>query len=255
MSRVAVLTVTMDRYDLTVRCLGPSLHKAGCPFKFYSWDNGSIDRRTPDYVATLGPVYQGLSIENIGYAPAINQLLLRCTDYDYYDAIYDYFCVIDPDMEMPPDWLKILVEYNEAIPEIGWSGYHCVLNKAPETELHGKRVHCQGIYGVKCFNRRVFDRLGYFQDDFGVYGNEDCEMNRRLALAGFQSYYVGNGMSCIHAGDDCGDKSPYRKMKWDALEHASVVLERHYAELAAGASLYKHPPKLIYPELYSGNAA
>src|ERR1035437_9771180 len=97
---VSICVVTMDRFELLRQCLVPSLTKAGTPFELLWWDNGSTDHRVNNCMYLLPNLaYARESTTNIGFAPAVNQLLLRSGG--------EYLCVLDPDMEMPEGWLQL----------------------------------------------------------------------------------------------------------------------------------------------------
>jgi GT2 family glycosyltransferase len=229
---VSILTVTMNRSALARECLGVSLERAGYPYEFLSWDNNSQeDTAVIDYVASLNPAWHHRHHENIGYAPAVNQLLINALKGP---NLADYFCVLDPDMLMSPGWLAKLVECYEAIPITGFASIHCVMDLNPQTVLYGKKVHVhRSVWGVKFLSAAVQRRFGYFYEGYGLYGVEDADYNVRLDRAGMINYYVA-GPTCQHRGVD----SPvYRKFKDSALQKASQVFDQrvtlydHYREL------------------------
>ena len=219
-----------------MRCVGDALKKADYPYELLSVDNGSTDRRVVDYIAGLKPVYHRLNPDNQGYARMLNQMLLR--------AKGDYLCVIDNDFLLPDAWLRKLVEVNQAIPESGISSYHCVLDLSMPVVLGGCEIHLQeAVHGVKFFNRAVLEKVGYFYEGFHPYGNEDVEMNRRMRLAGYKNYYLGAGDRCIHVGDDVGEKTPYRQMKWDSLHGTGApVLTERFIYFDCTGDFYVPPP-------------
>lgn len=232
---VSILLCTIDRYDLTVKCVGKALATAGYAYELLSVDNGSTDMRVVDYVASLNPAYHRLNSMNEGYAPMLNQMLLR--------AKGEYLCVIDNDIELPEAWLRLLVEANQKIVNSGISGIHCICDLLGVTEENGVRVHFQGPYGIKFFNRAVLDKIGYYWEEYSPYGNEDVEMHIRVKMAGFRSYYLA-GYTSVHHGNDVGEQSAYRKMKWASLERASVTLARRQKYFDDTGDYYVGPPDI-----------
>ena len=204
---VSIMLCTMDRYDLTVQCVGEALINAGYPFELLSCDNGSQDRRVPEYVRTLNPVFHQLNKENEGYAVCMNQMLLR--------ARGNWFCQLDNDLKLPPYWLRTLVECNEAIPESGISGWHCIFGMPQRQTVNGKEIYPGDVFGVKFYSRRMVQTIGYLKE-YGKYGLEDRNFMNRASRSGLLNYYVGGGS--IHAGDDAGNNTPYRKFKSQCLE-------------------------------------
>jgi glycosyltransferase involved in cell wall biosynthesis len=220
---------------MTVRCLEHAIQKAECEFELLSVDNGSTDKRVVDYIASKNPAYHRVNPDNQGYARMLNQMLLR--------AKGDYLCVIDNDLLMPDGWLRKLVEVNQCIPDSGISGYHCVLDLANPVIYCGCEVHFQEpIHGVKFFNRAYLDKVGYYCESFHPYGNEDVEMNRRSIMAGFKNYYLGAGDRVVHLGEDSGEQSDYRKMKWDSLHGiAHPALQERFTYLRETGDFYVAP--------------
>jgi hypothetical protein len=47
-----------------------------------------------------------------------------------------------------------------------------------------------------------------------------------------------------HKGDDTGLTTPYRKMKWESLKNASVVLSRRFDYLRETGDFYLAPPAM-----------
>lgn len=235
---VSVCVVTLDRYELAVQCVGQAVQKAGWDFELLHWDNGSADKRVVEYIGGLNPVYQRCYESNYGYAPALNQMILR--------AQGEYICVIDPDLQLPARWLAKLVEVNRAIPNSGTSGYWCVLNFPPLKIVNGMEIRPQeAIHGVKFFNRRLLEKIGYYWNGFTPYGNEEVDMNRRSIMAGFMNYYLGGGDQAVHVGDDATAQTPYRKLKWDSLKHASDVLSERFEYYERTGDYYVPPPEMI----------
>lgn len=234
----SILLCTIDRLELTIKCVGNALATAGYPFELLSVDNGSTDIRVIDYVKSLTPRYHKLNKTNLGYAPMLNTML--------WHARGTYFCVIDNDIMLPNNWLKKLVEVNRAIPESGISGYHCVQTLHPVEVRNGMEIHPgEAVHGIKFFSRSVLKNVGYFCEDFCPYGNEDVDYNRRCRLAGFTNYYLGGGDRAQHLGEDCSEKTPYRMMKWESLKHAADVLGQRFAYYDSGGSYYIGPPERL----------
>jgi glycosyltransferase involved in cell wall biosynthesis len=231
---VSVCTVTLNRKRLAEECLGPSLANADYPYELLHWDNGSTDG-VQAYVRGLAPAWFHHSGGNIGYAPAVNQLMLRATGR--------FLCIVDPDMVLSAGWLRVLVEANTAISQSGLSSIHCVQVLPPISEVDGIRVRVNSeVYGVKFFSQKLLSEMGYLCEDFGLYGLEDNELNYRLHRAGYLNYYV-DGPTCVHAGEDCGEKSPYRQMKWDSLARGVPILDRRRKYIEDTADYFVPPPQ------------
>lgn len=225
MAEVVLMVVTLDRYDLTVKCVNAAINKAGIPYGDYwellSVDNGSEDKRVPDFMKDVATDAYRLDT-NLGYAPAINQMMLARPDAKYY-------CVLDPDIMVPDGWLRKLVEVNKAIPWSGVSSFHCVEPLPPAIIMEGMCIHPHcSIFGIKFMSARMLKDIGPFCEDYAPYGLEDRDMLHRVWHSGYMSYYVGNDLS-MHLGNDVSDNSPYRQHKWDCLKRVSPILDRNLA--------------------------
>lgn len=232
---LSVLTVTMDRYDLLHYAV-EAMDKAGVPVRWLVWDNGSADARVAECVKANLPEYFRENKENIGYAKAVNQLILRTKTR--------YMCILDPDIEMPGGWGRELIRANKAIPDSGITGVHCIEKLHPAQPVNGISVCLGDVFGAKFFSRDVVDKVGYLCEDYGLYGLEDRDYLVRVKMAGLRSYYLA-GLSSTHRGDDCGQQTQYRKHKWDALKKAHPSMERNLARYNSTGVYYVAPPEAI----------
>lgn len=235
-SLVSIMVVTMDRHELASRCVPGALANCGHAHEFLACDNGSRDRRVVDLIAGLKPVYHRLNETNEGYAPMLNQMILR--------AKGEFLCVIDPDIELPAHWLAKLVEANRAIPESGLASIHCVLCFWPPRAINGIIVHPgDEVFGVKFFHRRLLDKVGWFCEDYVPYGVEDADYNLRCRETGLLNYYV-DGMSANHLGGDCGDGGPYRRMKDESLKRVGPIFWANRDRYRTTGNYYVGPPEM-----------
>lgn len=234
MGLVSVCVVTMDRFELLQSCVGENLSIAGYPFELLCVDNGSKDYRVREYIADLLPVYHRLNPDNQGYAPMLNQMMLRANG--------NYICIMDPDLQLPGAWLRKLVEANKAIPESGVSGFHCVGELSPRTNLYHRDIHIQReVFGVKFFHKKLLETVGYFCEEFTPYGCEDADLYVRIQrIGGMKNYYLTE--KAVHVGDDCGEKNEYREMKWASLRRASETLGRRVQYYDETGKYYIAPP-------------
>lgn len=233
---VSIIFVTLDRFDLTRECITTAINRAGMPFDLLATDNGSSDQRVVDYLKSLNPYYLRLNPTNEGYAPALNQMLLRVRT--------DHFAIIDPDLLLPPNWLSALCQAYTKIPNSGIASIHCVQQLWPEQDISGIKVHPGGaVYGVKFFSKEILRDVGYYEERFTPYGAEDCQMNFRMHRTNHLMYYL-SGMSVIHLGDDVHANNAYRKMKWAALEKSDVVFKETTERMDEEKNYYVPPPEL-----------
>lgn len=244
-TKVAILLNTIDRYELTVRCIGGALQRAGYPYELLCCDNGSSDHRVIDYIETLSPVYFRQNKANDGCAQMHNQMLLRT------DA--ELFCLLDNDIEIKRDyWLKDLVETYLAVDNSGVAGIHST-NLCPEHHavaiIHGVRIHPaippkeDAIFGTRLFGRKVLAKVGFFCEDYGPYGLVDNEFNTRVFHSGFTNYYIP-GESGEHLGSDVGENSDYRRMKDESMRVAQPKMVANMKRYFDSGNFYVPPPAL-----------
>ena len=109
--KVAIFTLTMDRFDYTKKMCASMFDTAGYDFDWFVVDNGSKDG-TPEWLekkAGLWCVQIKLNEKNVGISEGSNQAL------DMIGDEYDLIMKVDNDCEfITNDWLKDFVEVFEA---------------------------------------------------------------------------------------------------------------------------------------------
>jgi GT2 family glycosyltransferase len=245
---VSILLNTLDRYALTVRCIGKALADAGYPFEFIACDNGSQDKRVIDYINTLNPAYFRLNETNEGCAMGHNQMILRSKG--------ELLVFLDNDIEMQAGWLKSLVSSYEHIKSLGMaagvSGIHSIglgPVKHPPVNVGGLTIHPaippmeDAIFGTRMFDRAVLETVGYFSEGWGPYGLVDNAYNSRVHHSGFINYYV-DFPSAMHLDLDMGQNTPYRKMKDEEMKKAGPLFVAEMARMGYEKNYYVPPPAM-----------
>jgi GT2 family glycosyltransferase len=222
--KISILSLTMNRFDAVKQCYGDNINNCGVhcdnPLELLVADNGSSDQRVIDYIASFHPAYHRLNKVNEGVGRAFNQLLVRCTG--------DFICLMGTDIKMQPGWLEELLKYADAVPNAGIIGIKCTAQIPEMTtrqDKYGRPCHAHyldakfdKVFGTMFFSRHVLETVGGFHEGFHPYGFEDSCLNNRVNLAGFTSLYVpGSAWQSTHIGEDCADKSDYRRMKDESL--------------------------------------
>lgn len=237
---VSICVVTLDRFDLAAKCVGPAL--ANCGYGMYELlccDNGSQDRRVIDYIASLNPVWHRLNPDNRGYGPCLNQMMLRANG--------EFIAIIDPDISLPAGWLARLVDtYKYVVSQgvdAGIAGIHCVEQLWPERQVGELTIHAGWhTFGIKFFRRELLSRVGYYHEAFQPYGLEDVHVNHRINRMGLTNFYL-HGMEALHEGNDVGDQSEYRKMKWDCLARLGPILNADIVRMDNERNWFVGPPE------------
>jgi GT2 family glycosyltransferase len=255
---VSVLFNTLERFALTRDCVDQALENTGFEdYEILACDQGSKDERLRRYLGRLPNLaYLRLNAENCGNYQMLNQLLLR--------AVGRYLCVIDPDILLPENWLFELVRTHQLLSKSlrpGISGLHCVEARGAFTTTDGgvkvfvreggeyePSAYAQfarnvAIFGTKFWSREVLDEIGYFCEDYGVYGHGDTDYGYRAWRAGFTNYYLGEKASA-HAGADFHEDTEQRQMKTANMRAHKGMALTNLRKYRSGA-YYVAPPEVM----------
>jgi GT2 family glycosyltransferase len=218
---------------MTVRCVDQAINAANFPLELLCIDNGSTDRRVIDYIAGLPQKrFHAQSPVNVGIAKGINRLLDK--------AVGDYLCIVDNDILLPDNWLANLVKASDTVPDSGLIGIPWNLDQSAYQEnktFDGILIHPHwAVNGTKFFKRAVFEKIGFMCEEYGVYGNEESDYNYRAGLAGFYNFYIDAKSS--HLGNDIGEETPYRKMKWESLWKGGPLLGQNLEKYRTTGQYY-----------------
>lgn len=103
-----------------------------------------------------------------------------------------YYVKLDNDVELlRSDWLSNLVELSEQAPDTGSMGYYIEpqRNKS-ESGLFFDVEHSVG--SCILISREVHKLLGFWNEDYGLYGIEDSDFSTRIMKAGLKSRYASH---------------------------------------------------------------
>lgn len=243
----SIILNCVDRYDMTVDCIGKALAQADYPYEFLCCDNGSVDMRVRDFLQRQNPVYLRLNEKNQGIAPMHTAMFKKATG--------DYFVLADNDIKISAGWLKQMIETYEAVGEVikpGIAGIYttalCPEQHAAET-ANGKVIHPakppkeDAIFGTRLFSRDVYDKVGGHCLDYGSYGLADNDHAMRVHYSGFVNFYV-DGPTAEHLGGDSGQNTPYRKAKDEALRLGFPHWQRNATRYKQGEGLFIPVPDI-----------
>ncbi|MHA0856167.1 glycosyltransferase family 2 protein [Paenibacillus sp. CMAA1364] len=150
---------------------------------------------------------------NVGFAPAHNQAILLTST--------DYALVLNPDVRLHPDYIKLLVEQlgnqlnmgsatgklllssnTEIVDSTGIiMNLHCRAFDRGSGELSSKWDKSGEVFGVSgaaaLYSRRMIEDISingeFFDSDFFAY-KEDVDVSWRSDLLGWKSYYVAEAI-------------------------------------------------------------
>lgn len=176
----------------------------------------------------------------------------------------EYLIKLDSDIVLKtPGWLPRFHRFFKRNPNTGLLALtqinHARLRFAPQLHLAGEWVSSLNhwVCGGACMTipRAIFERVGYFREDFAVpYFLDDVDYANRLSFLGKSAYYL-QGCRAYHRGDL--DHGPYRSYHLDKRRQMKQnPWKRTESEimhaLAVGDGLvplsYEHYAKFRFPE-------
>lgn len=168
-------------------------------------DNGSTDG-VRQVMQNIEPEITILHDTNMGVAKGYNAGMHAATQ--------EYIVITGCDTLMPKNWLAIFIKHVETIKDTGVACIYCSpVEKVPERKRGDKLVHVNGLaiwpalpMGRRIISRQLLqDRIGYFREDFGLYGWEDIEWGERALKVCKQQHlqcYAIHGAVAEHLGTE-----------------------------------------------------
>ena len=178
---------TFNRLELTKKCLF-SLHKyTHIPHVVTVVDNNSTDG-TPDFLLKMRD--EGL-ITNLFLLE--KNMGVSCASNFGFDATpTPLYMKLDNDMEiLRNNWINDIVALWAENPEVAIMGpklnpdpaKYCSVKLKSGTTVLTNLTNLPGAATI--ISRDVFDRLGYWNEDYGLYGEEDADYSHRAKLANY----------------------------------------------------------------------
>jgi predicted O-linked N-acetylglucosamine transferase (SPINDLY family)/glycosyltransferase involved in cell wall biosynthesis len=191
--------VTFNRLEFTRQAIASIVKHTSYPHTITVVDNGSSDG-THEYLNELkkaGIIKNLILLEsNIGVAKASNIAWKQEQNSSHY-LKYDNDIVVQKN-----NWLSNLVSIIDSIPEIGVIGYNFEQASYPIRVINNYhlRVKEEGNIGGACFliPKRTHNLLGYWCEEYGLYGFEDCDYSFRVQLSGLLNAYMEDENIGIH---------------------------------------------------------
>jgi GT2 family glycosyltransferase len=213
---ITLMMVTYNRLDLTIKTINALLERTNCDFNLVIIDNASTDG-TIEYLKLLKPsgciknIYTTYNQENKGIAIGRNQALKAADDLNTV-----WYSTIDNDVILPNNWLSDCISILRENKSYGMIGVNFEKEQFPLVEVKGGfqiQNKQMGNLGTACtvFNKSFHKMLGFFNTEYGLYGEEDADMGMRARAIGFKlGYLKENG---IHLGEGEYDVGEYREFK------------------------------------------
>lgn len=217
----SLILLTWNRKTSVNLSLFANLNSAGYPLhELIHVDNGSEPGFTEWFKAAFNPDTQVINKTNLGVAAGYNRGLAMATG--------THVVITGCDRIMPMGWLKKWVEAFEAIPDTGviscYSNYEKDISSRyldSEEILNEIKIRKAIPVEARMHSRDFLFKVGFFREDFGLYGYEDAEWSDRAntyAWANsFRNYTLPDLGIANHLSDDDFGSSvsgvSYRKFK------------------------------------------
>jgi GT2 family glycosyltransferase/glycosyltransferase involved in cell wall biosynthesis len=212
--------VTFNRLEFTKQAIDAVARFTNFPYALTVVDNCSQDG-TQDYLKELKRrgVIKTLVLltENVGVARASNVAWQQEPDACYYLKLDNDIVV------QKPDWLNRMVHTVEAVSELAALAYNFEPVSYPLETILACRIRPKrdANLGGACYlvPKRAHEVLGYWCEDYGLYGEEDHDHSLRLRLAGFLNAYMEDEDIGIHLpGGKAGKIDPISHQTADSIE-------------------------------------
>ncbi|OGW75381.1 MAG: hypothetical protein A2Z72_02930 [Omnitrophica bacterium RBG_13_46_9] len=195
MSKCDIIIPVWNQLENTSDCINSLKENTGFPFRLIIVDNAS-DEDTKRYLESLRVKFPDIILVrndvNEGFVKAINRGIARS------DA--DYLCILNNDTVVTRGWLSEIVRVAEADPEIGIvnpSSNNLGQRPAPAESIYefseklkmykGKYIDLGAALGFCMFIKRtVVNRIGIFDEVFGMGNFEDTDFSMRAKREGFK---------------------------------------------------------------------
>jgi len=242
MADTTIMMVTYNRLKLTKETFELALNTAGKKFNLVIVDNGSTDGTVEWLRERKSNIFgQFLTLvilpENKGIAYGRNAALKAAREA-YPET--KYFCTLDNDIGIREGWLTDCCEVVEHVPRIGMCGVNLEGNTYPQAKvkLNGRpftiQIKPRGNLGAVCtvFTKEVQKKVGYFCEDYKLYGHEDADYGFRIRMLGMGLAYLdepGTDLCEVHKGIDEGE---YRDFKNKLFKDNLGMFQRNAAGYA-----------------------
>ncbi len=219
--------VTYNRLEFTRQAIEALLSNTDFPNVLTVVDNASTDG-TREYLRALharGAIKNLVLLEeNVGVAKASNLAWSL-------EPGADWYLKLDNDIVIrKKDWLAGMVDVAETVSSAAAVAYNFEPCSYPLSERNGCRVRvkAEGNLGGACIliPRRTHDRLGYWCEEYGLYGEEDFDYGTRILISGLLNVYMEDEEVGLHL--PAGRAARIDTATWVASDGMEEVSHRDY---------------------------
>jgi len=258
---VNISMVTYNRLEFTKEAIPSIAQHTSYPYVLTVVDNGSTDETREYLIETQKEgVIKNLVLlgKNVGVAKASNLAW-------HLEPLSAYYVKFDNDIVIrKKEWLSGMVSVIEGVPRLGAVAYNFEPVSYPRSTGSGMKIRIkQGTLGGACIliPNRTREILGYWSEEYGLYGEEDLDYGFRILRAKMLNAYmededIGEHLPAGKAarietesmtatdGVEEGTHGEYRRWK-DARRRKNVSL---FGRFNRNKLLYKLKIKPLYVE-------
>nr|WP_296751207.1 glycosyltransferase family 2 protein [Thioalkalivibrio sp.] len=221
-ARVAVVMLTLNQRDTTLRALRSLMPQVGERDRVLVWDNGSADGTVQAVREAFPEVLAHHHPENLGVASGRN----AGAKMAMYTFDPEYLLFLDNDLVLQPGYLAAMIQTLDTKPTVGQvqskllylnepnrinDGGGCQINFwLGRTKPVGFRqldrgqwdqpAPCISCGGSMMVRAGLFSELGGFDGLFNPFGPEDLDFSLRLQEHGFQALYDPRAVALHEVG-------------------------------------------------------
>jgi len=220
--------ITFNRLEFTKKTIESVIHHTRYPYVITVVDNNSDDG-TQQYLKKIKEIglikNLILSNKNLGVAKASNLAWNSEPNSEYYLKL-DNDIIIQTN-----NWLHEMVKVADKIPQSGTIAYNFEPTSYPIATINGLKVrpkHNGQNLGGACIliPKRTQKSIGYWSEEYGLYGEEDADYGFRSYLAGLLNIYMENENIGIHLP---GGKAAAINLKtYEANDNSELLIHKNY---------------------------
>lgn len=212
--KVNLVSVTYNRLDFTKQTI-PNIRETASnniPYMLTVVDNGSSDG-TQEYLKGLFEqrIIDNLilSKENLGVAKGSN------LGWRLFDEVPIYSKIDNDVLFLKNNWLDDILHVLENAPEIGALGYNVEAKNYYGLVDNGNVSyrHKGGNIGGAChfISPRAKEILGYWNEGYDKYGEEDADYGFRIIQAGLRNAYMADETVMTHLGEPENEYTEFKR--------------------------------------------
>lgn len=207
---VNITIVTYNRLSATRRCIESVLATADYAYVLTVVDNGSRDG-TVEWLQEQKAEGQ---INNLILHP-VNKGVARAANDGWEAEPARYYMKLDNDIIMQKQgWLSPMARVLDQRAEVGAVAYNVEPISYPVVEIGGLPLRIKnGNLGGCCIMipERIHRELGFWCEDYGLYGEEDTDYGLRIMLAGYLNAYMEDEAAAVQWAESVDTE--YRSLK------------------------------------------